>query len=176
MSALRLQQSAARCNSWARAEGDLYEVVGGWVATTAEPGAKIYFDACSQHHAWRAAAWRERFPANEVGIGGLSRAASTALAQNAQGGDIERLAVYCRAVLARAVVAYESWREECVASSDGPVIRTLDMVKADVLADWRSGEEILQTLMRAEPDALVAARAVGEAERLLAGQSLVAGA
>jgi hypothetical protein len=104
----------------------------------------------------------------------LSRAASTALAQSVQAGALERLAVYCRAVLSRAVVAYELWREECLASFDRPVIRTLDMVRADVLADWRGGEEILQTLMRGEPDALVVARAVGEAERLLAGQSLVA--
>ncbi len=174
MRALTLQQSVDRCRGWARAEGSLYEAVGSWVASTPEPGPKIYFDACSQHHAWRATLWQQRLPEEGARDGaGLSPAATAALSAVAGAGAAAKLAVYCRVVLARAAIAYGAWRRQCSAASDRPVARALDIAKADVMTDWIEGEELLQGLFSTEQDALDAARAAGEAEALLVGHGLV---
>jgi hypothetical protein len=174
MSTLTLQQSVDRCRGWACAEESLYETVGSWVASTPEPGPKIYFDACSQHHAWRAALWQQRLP-QEVprDRAGLTPAARAALSGIAAAGAPAKLAVYCRVVLARAAVAYGAWRRQCSPVSDRPIARALGTAKADVVADWLEGEEILQSLISYEQDALAVARAVGEAEALLVGHGLV---
>ena len=174
MSTLTLQQSVNRCLGWACAEGFLYEAVGSWVASTPGPGPKIYFDACSQHHAWRAALWQQRLPQEVPGDrAGLSPPARAVLSGVAAAGAPAKLAIYCRVVLARAAVAYGAWSRQCSPVSDRPIARALDTAKADVVADWLEGEEILQSLISTEQDALAVARAVGDAEALLAGHGLV---
>ena len=55
--------------AWAWAELSLYEVAGAWVASSLRPSAKIYFDACSQHHAWRAQLWQQLLPAQVLPFG-----------------------------------------------------------------------------------------------------------
>jgi hypothetical protein len=57
---LTIEESARLVSDWGGAEARLHEVVGGWVPSVVGPAAKIYFDACSQHHAWRAHLWAER--------------------------------------------------------------------------------------------------------------------
>jgi hypothetical protein len=61
-----IEQSARMAGAWVWAELSLYEVVGTWVVSTAAAPAKVYFAACSQHHAWRAELWSERLPARLV--------------------------------------------------------------------------------------------------------------
>ena len=57
--------------AWAWAELSLYEVAGAWVASSLRPSAKIYFDACSQHHAWRAQLWQQLLPAQVLPFGAV---------------------------------------------------------------------------------------------------------
>jgi hypothetical protein len=57
---LTIEESARLISGWQWAEARLYEVVGAWAPSALGAAAKIYFDACSQHHAWRARLWEER--------------------------------------------------------------------------------------------------------------------
>lgn len=178
---LTLAESARRVVGWANAEFALYETVGSWVVGTPDPGAKIYFDSCSQHHAWRAAAWKDHTAAGwtaktgigETAAGGADEGGGLMAHLRGAEGTIPRLAAYCRIVLPYTLIAYRSWRAGCSSSADRPVARTLDRALADVEADWQDGEQILEGLLRTREEVLGASRAVGEAECLLVGKGLV---
>jgi hypothetical protein len=183
---LTIEESAALAGAWAWADASLYEVVGGWARSTTHPSTKVYFDACSQHHAWRAQLWRERLPARLV----ASRAATSDLLKPFSDGaaqvmkvlaclegDVERLAGYCRVVLPRTVVAYRSWQRRCSDASDRPVARALGFATNDALADWERGFALLVDLLdnASATDAVDrAADATSEVERMLVGQGLAA--
>jgi hypothetical protein len=170
---LTIGESAALAGAWAWAEASLYEV------------AKVYFDACSQHHAWRAQLWQDRLTARLVatsaGASDLLKPFSGGTGQVMKAlscfeGEVERLAGYCRVLLPRTVVAYRSWQRRCSDASDRPVVRALGLATTDVLADWERGTELLVQLLdsASEPDAV--GRAGGgssEVERLLFGEELV---
>jgi hypothetical protein len=177
-----IEESAALAGAWAWAEASLYEVVGGWVRSTPHPSAKVYFDACSQHHAWRAQLWQERLPARLVatraGAADLSKPFSDGAAQvmkvlSCLEGEVERLAGYCRVVLPRTVVGYRSWLSRCSDASDRPVARALGFATDDAIADWERGTALLVELLddASGPDAVArAAEASSEVERLLVGE------
>ena len=97
---ITIEESARLIGAWEWAEGRFYQVIGGWVTSASRPAAQIYFDSCSQHHAWRARLWEERrpgVPAHLVPKYGESGPAIAGLA--ALTGDVERLSAYCRVVL-----------------------------------------------------------------------------
>jgi hypothetical protein len=185
---LTIEESAALAGAWAWAEASLYEVVGGWVPSTPHPSAKVYFDACSQHHAWRAQLWQDRLPARlaatRAAAGDLARPFSDGAAQLVKAlscteGDVGRLAGYCRVVLPRTVVAYRSWQRRCAGASDRPVARALRFAIDDAVADWEQGAALLVELLATATgeDAVGrAAEASSELERLLVGQGLGLGA
>jgi len=183
---LSIEESATLAGGWAWAEASLYEVVGGWARSATHPSSKVYFDACSQHHAWRAQLWQERLPARLV----ASRAAASDLLKplsdgaaqvmkvlSCLEGDVERLAGYCRVVLPRTVVAYRSWQRRCTDASDRPVARALGFATDDTIADWERGSTLLVDLLdnaSAADTADRAAEATSEVERTLVGQGLAA--
>jgi len=181
---LSIGESAALAGAWAWAEASLYEVVGGWVRSTPHPSAKVYFDACSQHHAWRAQLLQDRLPARLVATGAgaadllkpFSDGAAQAMkALSCLDGGPERLAGYCRVILPRTVVAYRSWQGCCNDASDRPVARALGFATDDVIADWERGTALLVELLdsASEPHAVGrAAQASSEVERLLVGEGL----
>ena len=173
---LTLAETARLAGAWGWAESRLYEVVGGWVLSTTGPAAKIYFDTCSQHHAWRARLWHERRPGLPsqfvpvfAGDGPAIEGLSTV------GDDAGRLSALCRVVLPRFVVGYRSWQRRCAAVSDQPVARALGFALADVLADWERGCALLQGHLDDDDDgrqAAAAADAARHVDRLLAGYGL----
>ena len=187
---LTIEASARAAGAWAWAERSLYEVVGGWVGSTSSADAKVYLDACSQHHAWRAQLWLERLPARLVPAGPGAPAAEVVApqsggAEEAMGvlaaleGDAARLGAYCRAVLPRCAVAYRGWQERCSPATDRPVARVVTLALADVMADWQEGAGVLLGLLEGpsgDEAARSAARSPGEIDRLLIGRSLVPGA
>jgi hypothetical protein len=183
---LTIEESATLAGGWAWAEASLYEVVGGWARSTTHPSTKVYFDASSQHHEWRAELWQDRLPARLVAT---RAAASDLLKPLSDGaphlmkvlscleGDVERLAGYCRVVLPRTVVAYRSWQRRCTDASDRPVARALGFATDDTLADWERGSALLADLLDNASAANAvdrAAEATREVERLLVGQGLAA--
>jgi len=158
------------------------------VRSTLHPSAKVYFDACSQHHAWRAQLWQDRLPARLVAtraaVGDLAKPFSDAAVQVMKAlscveGDVGRMAGYCRVVLPRTVVAYRSWQRRCADASDRPVARVLRLATDDALADCEQGAALLVELLDSASDGDVvgrAAEASNELERLMIGQGLAPGA
>jgi hypothetical protein len=170
--ALTIERSARLVAAWADAEARLYQVVGGWVASTAGPDVKIFLESCSQHHAWRARLWEERqrgLPAQFAGT--YDELAPVIAGLAGLEGDVGRLSAYCRVVLPRAVVGYRSWLRRCSLSSDQPAARALRMAMADVVADWERGSGLLVSYMGGESGeqaAGFAAAATREIDQLLA--------
>jgi hypothetical protein len=167
---LTLERSSRRAGAWAWAEGSLYEVLGRWARAAASPAVKLYFDSCSQHHAWRAGLWRDRLAGRLVQaqpgslpqpppglIGPPSRAAQDALAALAdlEGTEV-RLAAYCRVALPRAAVRYRQWLRGCNPYSDAPVARCIKIALADLQEDWQDGYELLVRLLDQAGGAAVA--------------------
>jgi hypothetical protein len=158
--------------AWADAEAGLYRVVGGWVASTVGAAGKIYFESCSQHHAWRARLWEDRRPGLPAQLAGTYNGTGAANAGLAGlEGDVARLSAYCRVVLPRAVVSYRSWLNRCSPSSDQPAVRALSMAIADVVADWERGSGLLVSHLGGESGAQAAAFAAAatrEIDQLMA--------
>jgi hypothetical protein len=170
---LLLEEAARRAGGHRWVEARLFEILGGWVASTADVEAKLLFDRHSQHHAWRADEWWDRLPVlADVDRHGLVMAPSPRVAAlvgelPALGGTVARLAGAYRVALPRLVAAYQEHRWQTNPAGDGAAIRTLDLLLPDVVADWREGEVLLQRLLAGEADVAAAADTVARLERLL---------
>jgi hypothetical protein len=138
-------------------ERRLFEVLGGWVSSTPEPAAKLMFDRHSSHQAWRAGQWWDRLPVlADVDRAALVEADPVSLTEVLQSlaeapATVGRLAGTYRFALPRLWSRYTRHLALTSPTSDGSVIRTLRMALADVEADWREGEVLLQDLLR-HPD------------------------
>jgi hypothetical protein len=205
----------------------LFEVVGGWVPTVAEPATKRWLAAVARHHAWRADQWAARFPVvRELDLAAATRpppgwaealdllaatdrgavawsaatsaatdrgvvvgSAATSAATRAGGGSVAtdatadagggavsadaggrvpvgggavpvtpgRLAGLVRVVLPRLVVLHDGWVAVLSPVADGALLRTLRMVVADEVDDWRAGERVLQAVLAGGSELVLAA-------------------
>jgi len=170
---LLLEEASRRAGGHRWTELRLFEILGGWVASTEDVDAKLLFDRHSQHHAWRAEQWWDRLPvladvdrdalvvAPSPGIG----AALDALA--GLDATVARLAGAYRVALPRLVAGYHAHRLGVSPVSDGAAIRTLDLLLPDVAADWREGEVLLQSRLTGGADVDAAAAAVATLEGLI---------
>ena len=170
-----LEDSARLAGAHCWSERRLFEIVGGWVASTQEPAVKLMLDRHSQNHAWRAAQWWDRLPV----LAGVDRdalvaapgapAAAAMEALQALEGTVARLAGAYRVALPRLFSAYTAHRAAAGPVSDGATLRTLGIVGPDLASDWGEGEVALQGLLRDEAAVGDAAGAVRGLEALLAG-------
>jgi hypothetical protein len=171
---LLLEEATRRMGGHGWAESCLFETLGGWVASTDEPEAKLLFDRHSQHHAWRAQQWWDRLPVlADVERDRLIQpptpaAAAVATALARLEGTVIRLAGVYRVALPRLFTAYHDHRLRADPASDGSAIRTLDLLMPDVAGDWREGEVLLQLLLRDRTSVDQAAAAVASLEGMLA--------
>ena len=130
-----------------------FELQGGWVADTPEPAVKATLAEQCYHHAWHAEVWEARFPAGyghdlDVATVPASDGLADALAALADApGTLERLLGFHRVLQPRKIAAYDHLRADANPVSDGPVLRWLDLVVADEVADWRRGEAAVQQLL-----------------------------
>jgi hypothetical protein len=170
---LLLEEAARWAGSHRWLELRLFEILGGWVASTEDTAAKLLFDRHSQHHAWRADQWWDRLPVlADVDRQALVVAPSPQMAVAADElaglpGTVPRLAGGYRVALPRLAAAYQEHRLRTCAASDGAARRTLDIVLPDVSADWRDGEVLLQQLLTDENLAELAAATVARLEGML---------
>jgi hypothetical protein len=170
---LLLEEAARRAGGHRWVEARLFEILGGWVASTADVDAKLIFDRHSQHHAWRADQWWDRLPVlADVDRQALVAAPSARVAALADRlptlrGTVPRLAGVYRVALPRLAAAYQEHRLRANPVSDEAAIRTLDIMLPDVVGDWRQGEGLLQQLLSNEADIAAAADTVSALERLL---------
>jgi hypothetical protein len=170
---LLLEEAARLAGGHRWFESRLFEILGGWVSSTDDPDVKLLFDQHSQHHAWRADQWWDRLPVlADVDRPGLVTAPSAQVAEVAAAlaaleGAVPRLAGAYRLALPRLVAAYQEHRLTVSPASDGAVMRTLDIVLPDAVADWRDGEVLLQQRLADEMQVQLAADTVARLERLL---------
>jgi hypothetical protein len=174
--ATTLEESARRAGAHQWAESRLFEILGGWVASTPEPGIRVMLDRHSRHCAWRAAQWWDRLPV----LAEVDRAALCAEPPGPQGwaarlADLEgtpaRLAGAYRVALPRLWVAYDRHDKEADDVSDASTRRTLEIVAPDVAADWREGEAALQEILATRADVDAASAAAKALEEMLLGHS-----
>jgi hypothetical protein len=170
-----LDESARRAGHHLWAEARLFEALGGWVTSTADPDLKLMLDRHSKHCAWRAAQWEERLPVlADVDRGALRRPPSEAVARAVDrlaglDSPVARLAGAYRVALPRLWAAYDRHRRAAGEVADGSTLRALAIVSADLGNDWREGELALQDLLADAAAVAEAARAVADLEELLAG-------
>ncbi len=168
-----LTDTATCIGHYAYLERRGFEILGGWTVEVADPVAKAMVDRHAQHHAWRAGQWWDRLPM----VAHLERDAliapppTPAVAMvDALGGlasTVGRLAGAYRVALPRLAATYRSHLETASPVADGPIIRTLRMVLADVEADWREGEVALHTSLTTPTETYAAAYAVARLEAIL---------
>ena len=137
-------------------ESNLFTLLGGWVATTSTPDAKLLFDRHAGHHAWRARQWWDRLPV----LADVDRAALVALpgdrlsavfkALSDQESTASRLACTYRVLIPRLAVSYERHRASASAVADSSVLRTLEILARDVASDWLEGESVLEGVVESD--------------------------
>jgi hypothetical protein len=177
---LTLDQAAAVVGGHCWAERRLFERLGSWVAPSVSMEAKLLLDRHSQHAAWRAGQWWDRLPVlaqvdRDDLVTSPDRWAVLFAATDAgrlapadeSTADVSRLALAYRLLLPRLAASYERLAGLTSPMADGPVIRTLRHVAADIRADWAEGEFLLEDLIVSAGHATAAAAAVAEAESAL---------
>jgi hypothetical protein len=171
-SGLGLQATARRAGAARWLDGRLFEILGGWVASVAEPEVKIALAAQSSHHGWHATLWDERLPT----LHDVDRAGWIAPAPGvepaveriaAATSTVERLVGVHRVLLPRLAAAHARHLEVASPLADAPTIRTLRLVLQDELDDQRTGERLLQSLLRSTADVERAAAHQAAVECLL---------
>ena len=168
-----LEESARLAGSHCWSERRMFEILGGWVASTSETDVKLMLDRHSQNHAWRAGQWWDRLPVlADVDRAGLVRAPGPA-AEEAMRlleetvDTVERLAGAYRFAVPRMFAAYGHHRAVANPVSDGSALRTLNLAASDLASDWGEGEIALQGLLISSAETERAAGTVGRLERLL---------
>jgi len=170
---LTLDEAARLVGYYSWAEGRLFEIAGGWVASSPEPEVKLLFDRHSQHHAWRAGQWWDRLPVlADTDRESLVCSPSPSVA-NAAGSlasldqTVTRLAGLYRVALPRLTAAYERHLSVTNPPSDSALIRTLNLLAGDAGADWREGEVFLQKLLIDKESVRSAGETVARLELML---------
>ena len=172
--ALDAARVAARIGAYCWVEQQLFSLFGGWVVDIAEPDAKALVAEHAEHAGWRAQRWFELLPTAAPGADALVVAPSgmaDALVRAADEGNgsertVEKLAIAHRALGARLLAAYTAHLDWAPSVSEAAIRRTLAIAGADLAADGRHGERLLQALTVAPGDrarARLAAAAVDEA-------------
>jgi hypothetical protein len=160
-----------------------FELLGRWVASTAELRVKQALERHAHHHAWHASLWEQHLPhrsgygasGGQLGGRGLGVCVEALAAGDGPGETIERLAGAYRVVAARAVATYAGHLARMSPVSDPALARTCRLVLADQIDDWREGEALLQSLLNCDDRIDRAALSQARLEKLaLAGSRLLA--
>lgn len=134
-----------------------FELLGGWVTTTAEPDVKLVFARQSHHHAWHAELFERVLPsANGFSADGLVTApddAWTALLDDlvALSATNDRLVGAYEVLMPAKLAEYEGWLDVVDPVQDAPLRRWLGFVIVDEHADLAEGRALLDA--RAAPTA-----------------------
>jgi hypothetical protein len=162
-------EDAARLGAWCWVERRLFEVAGGWVASTPEPEVKLHLASVCHHHAWNAELLERLLPNAYAGpVTQLVVAPGEAPVLErmaALEATVERLAGLYRVAVPRALASYESYLQGCNPTTDGPSIRTVRIIATHLRDDWVVGEALLQDRLGGINDVDRAAHAVANLEK-----------
>ncbi len=153
--AATIEVSDRRIAGYVQLEHRRFELLGRWVASTAELEVKSALERHAHHHAWHASLWEQHLPHRsgyqapdgEPPSGGLAACVDALAAGDGPEATVERLAGAYRVVAARAVAAYIRHLACMSMVSESALARTCRIVLADQLDDWREGEALLQSLL-----------------------------
>ena len=148
--ALTFHQAAVLVGAYRWAEERLFALTGGWSADPAMgPEAQVHLFELSAQHAWHADLWADRLPV----LDGFDRQDATRprgpvlepllTALEAETVPSGRLAGLARVVVPELAAAYRHHLGRAVPVTDGPVIRTLHVVLADLDAEKAALERVL---------------------------------
>lgn len=194
---LALDSAARVVGGYQWIEQRLFEILGGWVASEADPGARLLFDTTSRQHAWHAELLAQCLP----GSGQLDRALLTVPPSpevdhllsslgrpssedpsspqsgrppgpGGAGGTLHRLVAAGRVVLPRLVAGYGHHLSRAVPVTDAPVIRVLRLVMRDDIEAWQTTEAMIQALVRRPHDVAVVTAHQQELEQMVAGSGV----
>ncbi len=174
MTPLGESTGARRARHFCALERRLFEVLGGWVPSVAEPDVKVLLRTHSFQHAWHASLWAGLLPVGEddEGSAALRPEVAALLERVAEpSGTVERLAGAYRVLLPHLLTTYEGIRQTLQEACDGPVRRVLTLVLADDGDACRTGESLLTGLVGEPAGGANGRRRVGalEAEISAAG-------
>ncbi|MDH4145053.1 MAG: hypothetical protein OEY23_07775 [Acidimicrobiia bacterium] len=166
---MRLERLAADVSRHCALERAWFEILGGWVPTTADPEVKLQFAQQSHHHAWHAELWAGCFPdAYGFDLESACRAATSQLAPfldacRAESDGVGRLVAAYRIVGTAKIAAYDAWADQLDDVGAGATRRWLEKILADEIADLRAG---LGLLSRRLQDGSAVANAASRQVRL----------
>jgi hypothetical protein len=152
-----IEASGRHIGHHAWVEMRLFETLGRWSGTVSDPRARALLAAQSHHHAWHAELWHALLPAlphlPAADLVAPSEATSELVATLAEldeapapADDVSRLAAIYRVALPRVTAAYRDHLARTTPVTDGPTIRALGLVLADLDADTRAGLDLLAAL------------------------------
>ena len=174
--AYSVEDSARMVGAYAWIEQELFQALGGWVATVPELDVKLLFGRHCYHHAWHSRLLRERLPelremnaerATVPPNGGLVAFAAELVEPGAPELTIEKMVGVYRVLLPRFVTTYSAHAANTSAITDAPTLRLFDLVLRDDIADWSEGQAVLQTLLRGPVEIERARRRQVQLESLL---------
>ncbi len=178
-----VEQSAGRAANYLWTEERLFELLGGWVDSVAEPAIAVMLAEHSHHHAWHAQLWRERIPElahinpDRIGLAPNREWVELfdALASPGDEPSIERLVAVYRVLVPHLVAAYSFHLDHTAPVTDANTIRALKLVLRDDLDHWRQGELHLQELVTSADQVRVAALRQGHVQELMVAAGGVCG-
>jgi hypothetical protein len=162
-----IEESGRRIGHHAWVEARLFEVVGRWAGTVAEPRSRALFSRQSAHHAWHVELWHGLLPAlphvsdtQLVAPGGTDAETVAALAAFDEPADagpdsserghrddaVARLVALYRDALPELVAVYDDHLAHTSPVADGPTMRVLRLVRADLAEDAAAGEALIAAL------------------------------
>jgi hypothetical protein len=155
-----IEQSARRIGHHAWVEMRLFELLGRWSGTVPEPRAQALFASHSRHHAWHTELWHSLLPvvphlaavdlvAPDEADAALI-ASLEALDEGDAPGTARQLTAVYREVLPHLDRSLRAHLDVATPVTDGPTMRVLRMVLADIDQDRVAGDQLIEALGAAE--------------------------
>ena len=182
--AFNVEETARRVGNYKWIEMRLFEALGGWVATVPELDVKMRLGTHCYKHAWHSELWHKRLPElREMNPDRLTAPAndevqafmSEVTAPEAPELTIEKLVGVYRVLIPHKIAAYTFHLNNTSAITDAPTIRSLKLILADELEDWRDGEMLIQSLLETEDEVRRAAEHQAHLETLILKAGGIAG-
>jgi hypothetical protein len=182
--AFNVEETARRVGNYKWVEMRLFEALGGWVATVPELDVKMRLGTHCYKHAWHSELWHKRLPElREMNPERLTVPANDEVVTfmdavtepEAPEATIEKLVGVYRVLIPHKVAAYTYHLNNTSNITDAPTIRSLKMILADEMDDWRDGEMLIQSLLETEVEVRRAADHQARLETLIIAAGGIAG-
>jgi hypothetical protein len=182
--AFNVEETARRVGNYKWVEMRLFEALGGWVATVPELDVKMRLGTHCYKHAWHAELWHKRLPElREMNPDRLTAPANDEVVAfmdavtepEAPEQTIEKLVGTYRVLIPHKIAAYTFHLNNTSTITDAPTIRSLKLILADELEDWRDGEMLIQSLLESDDEVRRAADHQARLESLLLRAGGIAG-